>query len=189
MKADIWMQVPLLTLIRQIGEVSIINDSKPLVERAKRSFGAIKAAFIGCFFYLIKNSYLKIWIIEKNYLPLYRNLNQMSFPLIKLHKKTTGKIEQIKVVLKVYCLFNDIKMSDSELTVLAYCIVYGIKQETFDLIINSKIFTENSLQNTLSKLRTNKFILRNEKNEDILSDNFKIPSESIIGILIKIENN
>lgn len=110
--------------------------------------------------------------------------------LIKIEKKTAGKIEQAKVALSVFCLLSDIRLSDTELTVLSYFLVYKDSDTTRDLIIKSEILrTVESLNNTISKLKKIGLLKK-----DTLSKNYSVNSkinfqpDSVVGLLIKVDN-
>jgi hypothetical protein len=106
--------------------------------------------------------------------------------LIKLNKKVDNKIDVVKQFLGIYCKVKDIKLSDTEITVLAYFILYGIKDETINLIFSSKISNPDSFKNILSKLRKNNFISKRNK-DDILNEDFKLNfDQNTIALLIKI---
>lgn len=106
-------------------------------------------------------------------------------PFIKLKKEVRNKADLIKSTLFIYCYVNNIRLSDSELTIMSYFILYGIKKETIDLIIKSKLSSEDSLKNILSKLRKYGFINRVNKT-DYVNDKFKINADGTIAILLKI---
>lgn len=109
-------------------------------------------------------------------------------PFIKIEKKTLGKIEQAKLIIKLFCVLSSIKLSDAELNTLAFYMVYGFSATTKDLILKSKILAnEDSLRNTLSKLRKLNLIKKINR-EDVLSDTLNIKLEPVIGLLIKIDN-
>lgn len=112
----------------------------------------------------------------------------MNVPLIKIEKKTTGKVDQAKVLISIFCQLYDIKLSKSELTVLAYFMVYKISQVTEDLILKAKIMAnKDSLHNAMSKLR--KFgLIRKINKEDVLNDSLNVNLEPVMGIIIKIDN-
>lgn len=111
--------------------------------------------------------------------------------LVKVVKKTASKIEQAKVLLKIFCLLSDIKLSESELTVLAYFLVYKINQETKDLIIKSEIFNEDSLKNAISKLSRVGLIKKSagRRKEYFVNDTLNLNLDSKIGMLIQIDNS
>lgn len=109
-------------------------------------------------------------------------------PFIKIEKKTVGKIEQAKLLIKLFCVLSNIKLSDAELNTLAFYMVYGISSVTKDLILKSKVLAnEDSLRNTLSKLRK-VGLIKKVNREDKLNDSLGVKLEPVIGMLIKIDN-
>jgi len=109
--------------------------------------------------------------------------------LIKINKKTNSKIEQAKSLISVYCLLSSIKLSDTHITVLSYFMVYKITQTTKDLILNSKILQSvDSVKNTMSKLKSVGLIKKVAINEYVVNDNLNVNLDSIVALLIKIDN-
>lgn len=110
--------------------------------------------------------------------------------LIKVQKKTNGKIEQAKVALSIFCLLSDIKLSDTELTVLSFFLVYKDSQSTRDLIIKSEILkTEDSLNNTISKLKKIGLLKKDAISKEYsVNQKIMFQADSVIGFLIKIDN-
>jgi hypothetical protein len=111
--------------------------------------------------------------------------------LVKIKKKTNSKVEQAKVLISMFCLLTNIKLSDTELTVLAYFMVYRINRKTKDLILSSGILkSEDSLKNTLSKLKKFGMLVRNvDSKEYNLRKDLDFSLNPVMGILIKIDNN
>jgi hypothetical protein len=111
--------------------------------------------------------------------------------LLKIKKKTVGKVEQAKILISLFCLLTNIKLSDTELTVLAYFMVYRITRKTKDLILNSGILkSEDSLKNTLSKLKKFGMLVRNiDSKEYSLRKDLNFTLDPVMGVLIKIDNN
>ena len=115
----------------------------------------------------------------------------MTIPLIKFFKKTTSKIEQAKVVLSIFCLLSNIKLSDAELTVMAYFLVYKIKESTKELILKSQVLkSADSLSNAISKLRGKGLIKKtDDTQEDYISNDISFEPEPVLGMIIKVDNN
>lgn len=112
----------------------------------------------------------------------------VNVPLIKIEKKTNGKIEQAKVIISLFCLLSNIHLSDSELTVLAYFIVYKLTDQTKHLILKSKILaSEASFGNTMTKLRKVGLVMKNNK-MDKLNPNLDIELQPLMGVIIKVDN-
>lgn len=59
--------------------------------------------------------------------------------VIDITKKTASKTEQIELVISILCLLNGITLSKTENSVLAYFVVYGIKESTDELLVSSDI--------------------------------------------------
>lgn len=110
--------------------------------------------------------------------------------LVTIKKKTNGKVEQAKKVIALFCLLMDIKPSDTELTVLAYFMVYKINRRTKDLILSSGILkSEDSIKNTMSRLKKFGLLKRPiDSKEYILNEKINITLNPVVGILIKIDN-
>lgn len=111
--------------------------------------------------------------------------------LVKIKLKTNSKVEQAKKVIGIFCLLKNIRLSDTELTVLAYFMVYRINRKTKDLILSSNILkTEDSLKNTMSKLKKFGMLVRPVDSKDYtLNADLDFPVNPVIGVLIKIDNS
>ena len=112
---------------------------------------------------------------------------------ITLKKKTSNKTEQIKLVTSLLCLVNDIHLSDTQLSVLAYYLTYKISEKTDELLINSKIVKDvSSLRNIKTKLRKLGFLKRTKelyKSYELnLSKDHLNLEDNEIAVLIKIDN-
>lgn len=110
--------------------------------------------------------------------------------LIKVEKKTNGKIEQAKVLLSVFCLLSEISLSDTELTVLAYFLVYKITDTTKELILKSEILkSEDSLKNTMSKLKKFGLIKKSSVSKEYyITEKVNLQLDTVVGVLVKIDN-
>jgi hypothetical protein len=110
--------------------------------------------------------------------------------LVKIKKKTNSKVEQAKTMIAIFCLLMNIKLSDTELTVLAYFMVYKINRKTKDLILNAGILkSDDSLKNTLSKLKKFGMLVRNiDSKEYSLRKELDFTLTPAMGVLIKIDN-
>jgi hypothetical protein len=110
--------------------------------------------------------------------------------LVKIKKKTNSKVEQAKTMISIFCLLMNIKLSDTELTVLAYFMVYKINRKTKDLILNAGILkSDDSLKNTLSKLKKFGMLVRNiDSKEYSLRKELDFGLSPTMGVLIKIDN-
>lgn len=111
--------------------------------------------------------------------------------LIKTVKKVYGKVEQAKIILQIFCLLSDIKLSDSELTTLAYYSIYKSNDIVKELILDGKILKSiDSLRNTISKLSNIGLLKKSPVNKEYaVTDKIKFDIEPTIGMLIKIDNS
>jgi hypothetical protein len=109
--------------------------------------------------------------------------------LIKVVKKTNTKLDQAKTILSIFCLLSDVRLSETDLTVMAYFMVYQITDETKKLIIDSKILNADSLQNTISRLKKFGLIKKSNIGKSYhISEKIAVKLDSEIGMLIKIDN-
>lgn len=111
---------------------------------------------------------------------------------IEITKKTAHKTNQMEQVISILCLVNEKKVSKTEVRVLAYYVVHGMKESTDKLLINSKIIKKDALRNMKTKLMNMGFLRRTKElynsYELALSKDFS-PSDKTINILIKIDNS
>lgn len=88
--------------------------------------------------------------------------------LIKMVKKVNSKVELAKNIISIYICFNDSSLSDTEKTVLAYFMVYGINPQTKELIIQSEIckniFT---VKTVMAKLKRRGLIYKDDFNRKV----------------------
>lgn len=138
----------------------------------------------------LPENWAKLIFTLKKWLPLSL-FKPIDMQLVKIKKKTNSKVEQAKVLIAIFCLLINIKLSDTELTVLAYFMVYRINRKTKDLILSSGILkTEDSLKNTMSKLKKFGMLVRNiDSKEYTLRKDLDFVVNPVVGVLIKIDNS
>jgi hypothetical protein len=56
--------------------------------------------------------------------------------VFKIDYATKNKIDQIKTVIKLYAVLKRSRVSDLQITLLAYLILYGISDKTREFIIS-----------------------------------------------------
>lgn len=110
--------------------------------------------------------------------------------LVRIIKKTNNKIDQAKAIISVFCLLSEVKLSDTETTVLAYFLVYGVSLGTEELIIKSHLHTPYSLNNTKSKLKRFGLLKKDYRTKQYqVNEKLSVKPDPHIGILIKIDNS
>lgn len=109
--------------------------------------------------------------------------------LIKLERKTGDKIEQIQLLIEIYLLLKDVKITKSEKTILAYFCHYGISSKTEKLLYETKIIESNyTYKNIISKFNKLQFIERSGKGKYFICDNVLNSIEDKFALLVKIDN-
>ena len=110
--------------------------------------------------------------------------------LIKIAKKVTTKIELAKNVINIFTCFNDIKLSETETTVLAYFMVYGINQQTKNLIVKSGVCKNtNNIKTIMVKLKKLNLIFKDDFTGKVLvTKSLSFEITPTIGIYLKLDN-
>lgn len=109
--------------------------------------------------------------------------------VLKLTKKTESKIELANIMLKIYCQLAGIKCPDTEILIMSYFMVYGVRKSTKELILRSQIFkTKGALENSISKLRSLGLLYKVEDEGTKVIPQLNFPIDSNMGIIIKLDN-
>lgn len=111
---------------------------------------------------------------------------------IRLEKKVNGKTEQIKLIISLLCKVGEVHLSDTDLSVLAYYVVYKISDKTDALLISSKVVRDmNALRNIKTKLKRLGFLKRNKdmyKSYELAFSKDFDPTDNEIKLILKIDN-
>jgi hypothetical protein len=110
--------------------------------------------------------------------------------VVKITKKVEHHTDQIELAIKIMCLVGDIHLSKTECKVLAFFVVYGIKESTEKMLINGQTVKNlQSLRNIKSKLHGLGFLKRDDdlyKTYELnMSKDFTLESE--INMFVKID--
>lgn len=105
-------------------------------------------------------------------------------------KRVSTKIDLAKTIIRISICFNDIKLSDTEVTVLAYFMVYGINTQTKQLIIKSGVCKNiNNVKTVMVKLKKAGLIYKDEFSGKVLVIKaLAIEVTPAVGIYLKVEN-
>jgi predicted transcriptional regulator len=108
---------------------------------------------------------------------------------LKITKKTSSKVELASLVIKVYNVLSNISISDTDVEILSYMMVYGFNKRTKKLILSSKILnSSNSLENAMTRLRKVGLIVRDRDGYNIPCNGINIDPKQNAGMIIKLEN-
>lgn len=112
---------------------------------------------------------------------------------IVLSKKPTSKTECIKLIISVICVVNNISLSETDRKILAYYIVYGLKEATDALLMSSKIVTGlPALRNAKTRLLRKGFLRRTKtlyKSYELNMNKDELIIENNMGVFLKIDNS
>lgn len=109
--------------------------------------------------------------------------------VLKLTKKTKNKIELANLMLKIYCQLSDIKCPETELQIMSYFMVYGVRKSTKELIIRSQILkAKGSLENSMSTLRRIGLLIKVEDEGTKVIPQLDFTVDNTMGLIIKLEN-
>lgn len=110
--------------------------------------------------------------------------------LMKMVKNVGSKIELAKTIINVSICFNNIKLSDTEITILAYFMVYGINQQTKNLIVNSKVCKSlANIKTIMVKLKKLELIYKDDFNGKVyITQSLNFELTPTVGIYLKIDN-
>lgn len=105
-------------------------------------------------------------------------------------RKTKTKVDQYKVLIQIMCMMNDVKISDTYMTVLAYFMHYGMSEETDAFIMESNMFkSSQQLRNCKDQLMKAGFLTRGDmyKTYELNMDKSKlekIPEKLVLEIIL-----
>lgn len=113
--------------------------------------------------------------------------------VINVDKKVEHQTDQIEMVVSLICFLNKIRLSKTEQKALAFYVVYGLKEETDQLLINSKIVPHlESLRNVKSRLCKTGFFRKYtgvyKSYELALDKNFDL-NANVIEVVVKIDRS
>lgn len=109
--------------------------------------------------------------------------------LVKMVKQVTSKVELAKTIITITKYFNDVKLSDTEVTVLAYFMVYGINTQSKNLIIKSEVCKNiATIKTIMVKLKKLGLIYKDDLNGKVyINKNLAFYLTPTVGIYLKID--
>lgn len=105
-------------------------------------------------------------------------------------KQVSTKIDLAKALVYITLCFNNIKLSDTEITVMSYFMVYGINQQTKNLIIKAEVCKNiNNIKTIMVKLKKNDLIYKDDFSGKVLVHaTLSLELTPTVAIYLKIEN-
>lgn len=110
--------------------------------------------------------------------------------VLKMAKQVTTKIELAKAIIYITICFNSIKLSDTETTVMAYFMVYGINQQTKNLLIKSVVCKNiNNIKTIMVKLKKLGLIYKDDLNGKVLiTKSLAFELTPTVAMYLKLDN-
>ena len=111
--------------------------------------------------------------------------------LLKMTKKVTTKIELSKAIIYIALCFRNIKLSDTEISVLAYFMVYGVNQQSKQLIVNSGICKNiQGIKTIMVKLKKKELIFKDDFDGRVcVNKSLNLKLTNTFTILLKIDTD
>lgn len=108
--------------------------------------------------------------------------------LVKMQKAVGSKVELAKNIIRISLCFNDIKLSETEVTVLAYFMVYGVNQQSKNLLIKSAVCKNlPNIKTIMVKLKKLGLIYKDDLNGKVyVAESLGFELTPTIGIYLKI---
>lgn len=109
--------------------------------------------------------------------------------LLKMQKVVKTKIEIAKTVLSIALCFNDLKLSQTEATVMSYFMVYGITPQTKNLLIKAEVCKNiNNIKTVMVKLKKLGLIYKDEFYGKVLVSNaLNFDITPTVGVYLKVD--
>lgn len=110
--------------------------------------------------------------------------------IIKMQKAVSSKVELAKAILNVATCFHNIRLSNTELTVLAYFMVYGINPASKTLIVKSGVCKNlANIKTIMVKLKKLDLIYKDDLNGKVyVTKALAVDLTPTVGLYFKIEN-
>lgn len=110
--------------------------------------------------------------------------------LMRMHKKVSTKIDLAKAIIQLVICFNNIKLSDTEVTILAYFMVYRVTTQTKLLIVKSGVCKNTAnIKTIMVKLKKLDLIYKDDLNGKVyISPVLQFELNTTVALYLKITN-
>lgn len=94
--------------------------------------------------------------------------------VVTINYPTRNNVEKLKTIIKIYAVLKKSKISELQITIMAYLLIYGINEKTRELVINELKLcsTLNSYKKAMTVLRKERMLVR-----DIDNTRYEIPPD------------
>jgi hypothetical protein len=110
--------------------------------------------------------------------------------VIKMQKGVGSKVELAKAIVNMTTCFSDIHLSNTELTVLAYFMVYGINPQSKALIVKSSVCKNlANVKTIMVKLKKLELIYKDDLNGKVyVTQSLAVDLTPTVALIFKIDN-
>jgi hypothetical protein len=111
--------------------------------------------------------------------------------VVKMQKKVTSKVELAKAIIALASCFSDKKLSQTQISVLAYFMVYGINVQSKNLIVKSGICKNiANIKTVMVLLKKLDLIYKDDLNGKVyVSKSLQIDLTDTVALYFKIDNS
>lgn len=116
--------------------------------------------------------------------------NNKEANLVKFEKHVDTRLDLAKTIIKIMLCFNDVKLSETGITVLAYFMIYGINSSSKELIVKSQVCKNiANVKTIMVKLKKLGLIYKDEFNGKVyIVETLNFELTPTIGMYLKIVN-
>jgi hypothetical protein len=111
--------------------------------------------------------------------------------VVTINYPTRNQVEKVKTIIKIYAVLKRSRISDLQITILAYLILYGITEKTRHLVIYELKLcsTLNSYKKAMTVLRKERMLVRDVDNTRYeIPPDIKIDPSNEMRLLICVQN-
>ena len=108
--------------------------------------------------------------------------------VIRTSNNTVNKIEKIKLFISLYSILKGIRITDTEILILAAFLTDGNSKHTKNELLRGKLLkNENVLENTISKMRAKGLLVKDGiKRTDEIAKDFRINYDNKLKLEIEV---
>lgn len=110
--------------------------------------------------------------------------------VVKMQKQVSTKLDLAIAIINITMCFNNIHLSETETTLLAYFMVYGVNNQTKDLIVKSKVCKNiANVKTIMVKLKKLGVIYKDDLNGKVyVTPTLAVKLTPTVGLYLKLTN-